>query len=174
VLIVEYRGYGLSQGTPSERGIGRDARAAYDHLMRERGIDPRRLVLYGESLGGAVAVDLAVRVPVGGLVLENTFTSIADVGRALVPYLPMRLVLRDRYESLEKIGRLEAPLLVFHSRDDEIFPPHHAERLLAAARGPKQGVELRGGHNDAFLVSRAAYEAALERFFSSVLSIPPS
>jgi fermentation-respiration switch protein FrsA (DUF1100 family) len=168
VLIVDYRGYGRSSGRPSETGTYRDADAAYGYLVRTRGIDPRRLVVYGESLGSAVAVDLAARTAVGGLVMESAFGSAVDVGQEMFPFLPARLLVRNRYESASKIGRVRAPVLILHSRDDEFFGWHHPQRLYDAAHQPKQLVELRGGHNDAFVVSSQAYSAALSAFFGQV------
>src|SRR5206468_970816 len=109
------------------------------------------IIVYGESLGAAVAVDLATKNRVAGVILEEPFTSSADVGRRMFPYLPVRWLVRNKYDSLSKIGRVHAPLLILHSRDDEFFPYWHAERLFAAAPEPKRLVELRGGHNDAFL-----------------------
>jgi fermentation-respiration switch protein FrsA (DUF1100 family) len=164
VLIVDYRGYGQSEGKPSEAGTYRDARAAYD-VLRARGIDRSRIVVYGESLGSSVASWIAAEQPVGGLILEAPFTSAADVGQAMFPFLPVRWLVRNRYDTLRRIGRIHAPLLILHSRDDEYFPLRHAERLLAAAPEPKRLVVLRGGHNDAFLVSASGYAAALAEFF---------
>jgi hypothetical protein len=168
VLIVDYRGYGRSSGRPSETGTYRDADAAYEYLVQTRRIDPRRLVLYGESLGAAVAVDLAARKPVGGLVIESAFSSGVDVGQEMFPFLPARLLVRNRYESVKKIGAVQAPVLILHSRNDEFFGWHHPQRLYDAAREPKRVVELRGGHNDAFLVSSQVYAAALSAFLTRV------
>jgi len=167
VLIVDYRGYGRSEAKPDEAGTYRDARAAYDYLVGRRGLDPRQIVLYGESLGAAVAIELAARLPVAGVVIEEAFTSVPDVAQAMFPFLPARWLVRNRYDSLAKIGRIEAPILVLHSRDDEYFPLRHAQRLAKAARHAEV-VELRGGHNEAFLVSGRAYRDSLERFFLEV------
>jgi uncharacterized protein len=152
VLLLEWRGYGRSAGSPSEAGLQHDARAAYDHLVRERGVDPRRLVVYGESLGSAHAAWLATEVPVGGVVLESAFTSARAVARRIYPWLPVAWVMRHRMDTLARMPRIAAPVLLLQSRDDEFFPYDHAERLAAAARDARL-VELRGGHNDAFLVS---------------------
>jgi fermentation-respiration switch protein FrsA (DUF1100 family) len=160
VVLVDYRGYGRSEGEPSEEGTYRDGEAA----LAAAGTDARNVVVYGESLGTGVAVELAVRHRLRGVILEAPFTSLPDVGQRLFPYLPVRWLARTRYENLEKIGRLRAPLLILHSREDEMLEWAHAERLLAAAAEPKRLVALAGGHNDAFLVSRETYRAALREF----------
>lgn len=167
VFAFDYRGYGNSTGSPSEAGLYRDADAAYHYLTRQRGIAPQQLLLYGESLGSAIAVDLASRVPSGGVILEEAFTSAADVAQQMYPFLPMRWLVRSKFDTLDKISRIDAPLLILHSRDDELFPLSYGQRLLAAARPPKQLVVLRGGHNDAFVTSAARYQAALQKFFAA-------
>jgi fermentation-respiration switch protein FrsA (DUF1100 family) len=166
VLIFDYRGYGRSDGKPNEQGTYRDAQSAYDYLAQTRHRPPGTIVLYGESLGSAVAVDLAAKVPVAGVILEEPFTSAADVGQKMFPFLPVRWLVRNKYDTLDKIPGVKAPLLIFHSRDDEFFPISHAERLLAAAHEPKRLVELRGGHNDAFVASGETYRMALKEFLS--------
>jgi uncharacterized protein len=167
VLILDYRGYGQSAGKPNEAGTYADARAAYDHLTKTLNREPRTVIVYGESLGSAVAVDLASKVPTGGVIIEEAFTSIPDVGQKMYPFLPVRWFVRNKYDTLAKIDRINAPLLMLHSRQDEFFPWRHAEHLYAAARDPKRLVELRGSHNDAFAVSGDAYRAALRDFLSS-------
>jgi uncharacterized protein len=166
VFIIDYRGYGRSEGVPNEQGTYRDAQAAYDHLTQTLNREPRTIVVYGESLGSAVAVDLAAKHTVGAVIIEESFTSIADVGQKMFPFMPVRLLVRNKYDTLSKIGRVNAPLLIFHSRDDEFFSWRHAERLFAAAREPKQLVELHGGHNDAFLASAAIYRTGLRDFLA--------
>ncbi len=166
VLLVDYRGYGRSEGRPSEAGFYRDAEAAYRYLTDDRRLDPRSIVFYGESLGGAVAAELASRFQVGGLVMESAFTSVPDVAQAMVPFLPVRWLVRHRYDSVAALGRVRAPVLVFHSRDDEYFPMRHAERLAAAAGDRVRMVALRGGHNDAFLISGDTYREALHAFLT--------
>lgn len=168
VFALDYRGYGNSAGEPDEAGLYQDARAAHRYLTEQRGIDPRKLVVYGESLGVAVATDLVSQAAVAGLVLEEGFTSAPDVGQQMYPFLPMRWLMRTRFDTLGKIGRINAPLLIFHSRDDEFFPMEHAQRLLAAAHAPKQLVELRGGHNDAFVQSGEIYRDGLRRFEAAI------
>jgi hypothetical protein len=163
-LIIDFRGYGMSEGRPDEPGIYLDAHAAYGYLIRGRAVSPSTVLTYGESLGSAVAVELAATTTVGGVVLEAPFTSIADVGREIYPFLPVGLLARSKYDSLSKIGKLAAPVLILHSRDDEIIPISHGRRLFEKAAQPKWLVELAGGHNDAFLVSDKAYREAMSEF----------
>ena len=167
VFAFDYRGYGNSTGEPSEAGLYLDANTAYRYLTQQRGIAPQRLILYGESLGSTVAVNLASTQPSGGVVLEEAFTSAADVAQRMYPFLPVRWLVRHKFDTLEKISRVNAPLLILHSQDDELFPLSYARRLLAAAKPPKQLVVLHGGHNDAFATSAARYHAALQQFFSA-------
>jgi len=175
VLIMDYRGYGRSEGAPNEAGTYADALAAYHYLTSTLHRKPQTIVVYGESLGSAVAVDLATRVPVGGVILEEAFTSVGDVAQGMFPLLPVRWLVRNKYDTLRKIGHIHAPLLMFHSQQDEMFSWRHAARLYTAAREPKKLVELRGSHNDAFLVSAGIYRAALRELFLSVggESLPP-
>jgi len=175
IFALDYRGYGNSEGKPTEAGLYLDARTAYRYLVEQRGLDPHKLLVYGESLGTAVAVDLlsqlAAAEPVratAGLVLESGFTSAPDVAQQMYPFLPMHWLTRSQYNTLKKIGSIKAPLLIFHSRDDEFFPMHHAQKLLAAAPAPKEMIELRGGHNDAFILSAEIYRNALRRFVASL------
>lgn len=167
VLMIDYRGYGKSDGSPDEAGLYRDADAAYDELLR-RGRSADSIVLYGESLGGTVATELAARRPVAALVLESTPTSILEVARHHYPILPVSLFLAARYDALSRIARVNAPILVLHSRDDEIVPFSMAEEMRLAAPEPKRLVELRGGHNDCFLRSAETYERALREFLTEV------
>ncbi len=162
-LIIDYRGYGRSEGRPSERGLYRDADAAYEHLVRTRGVPAGRIVVYGESLGGAVAVDLAARRTVRALITEGTFTSVPAMVRASLPFVPSA-ALGSRFDSLSKIGRVAAPKLFIHSADDEIVPYAMGEILYGRAGEPKELMRLRGGHNTAFLDSAAVYITGLRRF----------
>jgi len=167
-LLLDYRGYGRSQGEPSEEGTYLDARAAWRHLVEERGIDPSRIVVIGRSLGGGVATWLAEQHVIAGLVLEATFTSIADVVAGSMPLPGIRSFVRLGYPSLGRMPQLRMPLLVVHGRHDELVPFHHGRALFDAAAGPKRFVELRGGHNDAFAVSLDDYTLALKVFGESL------
>jgi hypothetical protein len=171
VLLLDYRGYGRSQGTPDEAGTYRDADAAYAWL-RTRGIPAQHIVAYGESLGGPIATDLAARQPVGGLILESAPSSILAVARHHYPVVPVGMFLSIRYDALEKIGRVHAPLLILHSPSDEIVPYALAEQLYAAANQPKRLVQLRGGHNDNFMVAADTYRTALHDFLQRDVAPP--
>jgi fermentation-respiration switch protein FrsA (DUF1100 family) len=165
VLLLDYRGYGESEGKPNESGTYQDARAAYQYLTETRGILPEQVIVFGESLGTGVAVELATVEKVGGLILEAGFTSLADVGQRIFWFLPgVRWLVKNRYDSRRKIGRLAAPLLLLHSREDEVFSFRHAERLYAAAPEPKRLVPLRGRHADGFFTSEAECRDALREF----------
>jgi fermentation-respiration switch protein FrsA (DUF1100 family) len=169
VLAFDYRGYGQSEGRPSEEGTVLDAQAALAWL-RTRGFAASHVIAYGESLGGGIATELSVREPVGALVLQSTFTSIPDLGAEIFPWLPVRTVSRIKYDTHAKLPRLRVPLLIFHSRADTLIPFHHAENNFSAAREPKQLVELTGDHNDAVGDSEKfapALEAFLSRYFPS-------
>ena len=149
VLLFDYRGYGRSTGRPGEEGTYSDARAAHDCLLAQSGVDPARVIYLGESLGGAVAVDLALDRPPAGLVLLSAFASVRDIARAHYPFIPAALV-PDAYPTLRRIPDLAAPLLVLHGERDEIVPLAHGQRILDAAPEPKEMRVLRGvGHNDA-------------------------
>lgn len=164
LLLFEYRGYGRSEGSPSEEGTYADARAAWRHLVAERGIAPEHIVLVGESLGGAVVARLAATEQPGALVLASSFVSVPELAADLYPWLPARWLARYRYDTLEALGRVSCPVLIAHSRQDDIVPFRHAERLYAAVKRPKAFVELAGGHNDGFLFERDEWREALGRF----------
>jgi fermentation-respiration switch protein FrsA (DUF1100 family) len=128
------------------------------------------MVFYGESLGTAVAAALAAEQEPAGVILESGFTSARAVARELYRFLPLDWVIASRFDTLGNISRVRAPLLILHSAEDEFFGLHHAEALLAAAAGPKRLVQLRGGHNDAFLVSKNRYTEAIASFLQEVAS----
>jgi len=164
VFVYDYRGYGLSQGRPSEGGTYKDAQAALQWL-RQRGFN--HIIAYGESLGGGVAAELCLHKTLSGLVLQSTFTSIPDIGAELFPWLPVRLLASIRYETRTKLASIRVPVLIMHSRDDGLINFHHGERLFAAANEPKLFWELKGGHNDP-LSDPAQFRAGIERFMSLV------
>ena len=164
VLIIDYRGYGRSSGTPSEEGTYRDAEAAWQYLMETRKLKPQDVVILGESLGGGVATWLAVKYPPRALILASVFTSVPDLGAKVYWWLPVRLLARIHYDSRERMQQITAPALIAHSREDDIVPFAHGEALLAAAREPKQFLVMSGGHNDGFLFLREEWMAAVGSF----------
>ena len=166
VLLVDYRGYGRSSGSPVEEGTYADARAAW-RWLNERGFAAGDIVLVGESLGGAVAAELAARVQPRALLLLSTFTSVDDLGSELYPWLPVRWISRYRYDTLQGVKDYRGPVLVVHSRDDEIVPFAHARRLQAAAGARGRLLEMRGGHNDAFVFGKPEQVAAVAAFLRS-------
>jgi uncharacterized protein len=168
VFIFDYRGYGKSTGRPTEQGLYIDAIAAYDHLTTGRGIPPDSIIIFGRSLGGSVAAFLASQRPAAALALESTFTSVADVARGYYPIYPVRLLTRYRLPTIEYLAGYNGPLLVAHSPDDELISVRFGRELYEAARGPKQFLEMRGGHNDGFYVTGRAYTQGYDRFLTSV------
>jgi fermentation-respiration switch protein FrsA (DUF1100 family) len=173
-LIIDYRGYGRSTGRPTEAGTYRDAEAAWRWLTATRGIRAADIVLFGESLGGAIASWLAARVPhmtrpqtnagPRALILASTFTSINDLGSEVYPFLPVRWINRIRYDNRANLQVARAPLLIAHSPRDELIPYAHGRRLFEGAREPKEFLELAGGHNDGFIFMRDEWVQALGRF----------
>jgi uncharacterized protein len=149
VLIIDYPGYGKSGGQPGELGCYAAADAAYDWLTKTKGIAGENIVIYGASLGGAVAVDLACRKPCRALVLIKTFTSAPDVGQSTLPFLPIRWIMRNRFDSLSKISHCKQPVFIGHGDADRIVPFSHGERLYQAVPGKKKFLRLTGAdHND--------------------------
>jgi fermentation-respiration switch protein FrsA (DUF1100 family) len=168
VFIVDYRGYGKSRGNPSEKGLYLDADAAWDFLLNEKEFKADRVVIFGESLGGAVAVDLAARVRPAGLVLQSTFTSVRDMAARHYPFIP-RFLVRTRMDSLSKISRVACPKLFIHGTDDEIVPFAFGRRLYESAPAPKDYFEVPGAmHNDVYLVGGEACLERLRKFISSL------
>jgi len=165
-LVFDYRGYGQSEGSPSEQGTYLDAEAAWNFLVQEKGTAPEEIIVCGRSLGGPIAAWLARQRRPAALFLEATFTSAPDLGRHLYPIFPARLIARFNYNTLAYVSQVECPVLVVHSRDDRLIPFSHGRRLYEAADEPKTFLEIRGGHNDGFEVSEALYREGVEGFIS--------
>lgn len=146
VFAPEYPGFGGMNGTPSEHGVEHEARLTYDYLRNDLHVPPQRIIIYGWSLGSAVAVDLASHVSEGAVILEGAPASVVAIGQERYPWLPVRLLIRNPFESILKIGNVHAPLLFLHSPDDRIVPIADGRRLFAAAPNPKEFVEVSGGH----------------------------
>lgn len=168
VLVYDYGGYGLSTGAPSEQRCYADIRAMWEWLTKTKGFQPNDIVLFGRSLGGGVATQLATETEPAALILESTFTSVADVARKSYWFLPLDLLVRHRFDNLAKIGRVAAPILVVHSPDDTLIPIAHGRRLFDAATARKTFLEIRGGHNDGYAASADVYGPGLAAFLDGV------
>jgi len=174
VLIPEYVGYGMSEGSPSEKGCQSTALAAYDYLVSTRGVVPRRIIAGGWSLGGAVAIDLASCREVGGLIAFSSFTSAVDMGRRLLPLVPVSLLLRDRFDNIHKIAKVTCPILIGHGRLDPIIPFKMGEELAAKANGPVTTLWIDGAeHNDFFEVGGRRIGEAMATFAKGILREHP-
>ncbi|MBF0214900.1 MAG: alpha/beta hydrolase [Magnetococcales bacterium] len=168
VFLFDYRGYGLSEGEPGEAAVYADSLAAWNYLTRVRQIPAVRIVDYGHSLGGGAATWLAVRHAPAALILEGTFQSVPAIGEERYPYLPIRRLSRITFDNLERIGQVRVPVLIIHSRDDEVIPWHHGRALFDAAAEPKSFLETRGRHHTSFSQGGAEAEAGLRRFLASL------
>ncbi len=170
LLAVEYRGYGRSEGSPSEAGLYLDAQAAYDYLTLRRGTVPWRIISYGQSLGTAVAVDLAANRKLGGVVLEAPFASARAVARRVYPYLPgLGWIAQSKFETGSKLGKIRAPLLVVHCAQDPVLAFPLGEEVYRLAREPKSFLRIAGTcHEEAFLAAPAEYRARLVALLTSI------
>jgi len=168
ILAVDYRGYGKSEGKPDEAGVYRDADAAYDYLVKQRHIRAEDIFIYGNSLGGAVALDLAARRPCGGLIVQSSFTSARAMARRMFRVPLLEYVPKTRFDSLQKIRDVHAPILIAHGTRDEVVPFEMGRRLFAAASEPKRFYPIEGaGHNDVIEVGGDAYLQQLKTFVGS-------
>ena len=165
-LIFDYRGYGQSEGRITEKGTYLDAEAAWRYLTENRQVDPAEVVVFGRSLGGTIATWLAQDLTPKALIIESTFTSVRDIAAQLYPYLPVRLMSRFNYSAIDYIRRVNCPVLIVHSRDDEMIPFSHGRRLFEAANEPKELLEIRGSHNEGFIISAQQYHDGLDSFVS--------
>ena len=168
VLIIDYRGYGQSEGRTTEQGIYRDAEAAWHYLTESSSTPERRIIVFGRSMGASAAAYLAARHHPLALIIESSFTSVPDIAGEYYPWLPVRWLSRLRHSAEEFVRETNSPVLVIHSRDDEIVPFHHGESIFAAAREPRSLVEIHGTHNDAFLRDEARYLAGLRAFLDGL------
>lgn len=170
VFLFDYRGYGRSEGVPSEEGLYLDGLAAYDHLLNERKIPPGRVIAYGSSLGAAVAGELARQRPVAGLILETPFPSVEAVARSAFRGLPAHLFVQARFELARRLKEVHLPVLVLHGDRDSMIPFELGRAVFDAANEPKEFVTVRGAdHNDLHLVGGEAYYQALLQFARRVV-----
>ena len=171
-LSIDYRGYGQSGGKPGERGTYLDAEAAYDWLIR-RGFAPARIIAHGESLGGGVASYLAEAHPVGGLVIQSSYTSLPDIGAERFPWLPVRWVGAIQYPTRQRLSNIRVPVMIMHSPHDLLMPFHHGEDNFAAAHEPKTFWRLNTGHNDFVVNDGPNYRAGLNEFLDRYFPCSP-
>lgn len=168
-LIFDYRGYGDSEGKVSEHGSYRDAVAAWRYLTLQKKVPPENIIFFGRSLGAAVASQLATVHTPKALIMESAFTSIPELAAKLYPFLPARWISRFHYNSRENLKRIKCPILVIHSADDEIIPFEHGRQLFRVAKEPKKFLEIKGGHNNGFMVSNDSYRKSIDQFLHSIL-----
>ena len=164
VFIFDYRGYGLSEGKPTEIGMYEDAEAAWRYLTEKRLVDAEKIIVFGRSLGGAVAAWLTSRHTPGALILESTLTSVPDLAAKLYPYLPVKLLSRFKYDTEGYLVGVNCPVLIIHSPNDEIMPFGHGRQLFEVAKEPKRFLEISGTHNEGFITSGRHYEEGLSAF----------
>ncbi|MFH1868452.1 MAG: alpha/beta hydrolase [Candidatus Omnitrophota bacterium] len=167
-FIFDYRGYGKSEGSSSEKGLYRDTEDAYNYLKECGKVDTENIILYGESLGGAVTIDLAAKQRVKAIITEDTFTSVKDMVKVIYPLFPA-FILQTKFDSVSKIRDIKCPKLIMHSVDDEIVPFALGEKLFKAAAEPKKFIKLRGGHNTAFFDSEELYTYSIRSFIKEQL-----
>ncbi|MBU0718760.1 MAG: alpha/beta hydrolase [Planctomycetes bacterium] len=170
VLVFDYHGFGQSEGRPSERGTYLDAEAAWAYLVETRAEPPARIVVFGHSLGGAVAIELAARHEPAALVAESTFTSLADVAATHHPLLPVRVMLVHRYESIAKIARVKCPKLFLHGGSDWLIPIAQGRTLYDTASSPKEFIETPGGHNTSGFTYSPEYSEKVAGFIDEALT----
>lgn len=170
-LIFDYRGYGHSAGQPDEIGTYRDAEAAWRFLVEKRGVPPSRIIVFGRSLGAAIATYIASRHTPRALIVESAFTSVPDLAARFYPFMPVRWLTRFHYTTKDYLERVSCPVLVVHSREDDIVPVEHGYALFETAQPPKDFFEINGTHNDALLVTGRRYANGLDRFLVNMVGI---
>lgn len=167
IFIFDYRGYGKSSGRPSEQGLYRDAKAAYDYLVYRKRILPERIIVYGESLGGAVAVDLTTKRKTKALITESVFSSTKDVAKVVYPFFPA-FIISSKFDAVSKIKNITTPILIIHSRGDEIIPFDQSLKLLKASPEPKKHLVLKGSHNTCYQDSKDLYISGILEFLQNL------
>ncbi|MCK5306028.1 MAG: alpha/beta hydrolase [Candidatus Omnitrophica bacterium] len=165
-FIFDYRGYGKSSGRPGEKGLYNDAIAAFDYLMSRKDVDKSKIVMYGKSLGGPIAAEVCLRRKVSALILESSFASVVIRAQQIYPFLPMKFLISQKYDALDKIKNIDIPKLIVHGRNDEVIAFNHGQILFDAAGEPKQFLPFEGGHNDEVYVTSDEYRKKLEEFFA--------
>lgn len=168
-FIIDYRGYGKSEGVPTEEGTYLDAEAAWNYLVEEKKIEPSSIIIYGRSLGGPIGARIAEKYKPKAFILDSTFTSIKDIGAKLYPFLPVRKFFKFEYNTIEYLKGVDCPVLVIHSRADNYIPFSHAQKLLETIDSRKELVETLGDHNTNFMVSREDYKNSIDFFINKAI-----
>ncbi len=172
VFIFDYRGFGRSTRWPNELGTYLDALAAYNYVRSNKGVPEAKIILFGKSIGGNIAIDLAAKANAALLISDSAFTSTVAMGRQIYSFLPVSLIVTQRYDALSKIDKIKMPKLIIHSKDDEIVPFNHGEELYQAADVPKEFFIMEGTHNEAIFTHRTKYKEGLEGFLAKYLRRP--
>lgn len=169
VFIIDYRGYGQSEGKTTEQGTYQDAEAAWKYLHDVQGISGQQIIIFGRSLGASIAAWLASKHAPAALIIESGFSSVPAMGQRLYPFLPIHWLTHFKYDTRQYVKRISCPVMVAHSKNDEIIPYDEGREIFAAAPENKQFLALRGGHNDGFLVSGSSYVEGLRSFINKAL-----
>jgi len=170
VFICDYRGYGRSQGSPSEKGLYLDAQAAYKYLIDKRNLDEGSIVVYGKSIGANVAVELCSKIKPAALISDSAFTSALEMGKKLFPFFPIRWFITVKYDALSKIKNITIPKLIIHSEDDEVIPFQHGRKLFETAPEPKEFYSMRAGHNESIFLAREDFVGRIDSFLQKHLN----
>ena len=170
VFIFDYRGYGRSQGSPTEEGLYQDAQAAYEYLLGRKNLNKGSIVIYGKSIGANVAIDLASKVTAEALISESGFSSAYDMGKELFPYLPVKWIITIKYDALTKIKNITIPKLIIHSQDDEIVPFKLGKKLFEIAPSPKEFYQMQGGHDEGINMAMEGYSSKIDNFLVNILT----
>ena len=170
VFIIDYRGYGQSEGTITEKGSYLDAEAAWSFLVNSKGISEQQVIIFGRSLGASIAAWLASKYTPAALIIESGFSSVASMGQRFYPFLPVRWLTHIKYDTEKYAATVSCPVLVAHSKNDEIIPYDEGRKIFHAVSETKYFLEMQGGHNDGFMVSGSSYIQGLESFIENVLT----
>ena len=163
-FIFDYRGYGKSKGKITEKGTYMDVEGAWDYIVDELGVKPENIIIFGRSIGGSIASWLAQKKNPKALIVESSFTSITDLGSELYPVFPVRLISKFKYNTKEYIKNIKCPVLIIHSKEDEMIPFHHGQTLFESAKDPKEFLQIHGSHNEGFIFSQEIYAKGLREF----------
>jgi alpha-beta hydrolase superfamily lysophospholipase len=166
VFIFDYRGYGKSEGRPTEKGTYLDARAAWEYLTGAKKVKPQEIIIFGRSLGGSIAAWLAKEVKPRALILDSTFTSIKDIAAEIYPYLPVKKFFKFNYSTIDYLKDIASPVLIIHSSEDDYIPFSHAIKLYNAAKEPRQFLKIMGAHNNNYIKSGEIYIEGIKSFLS--------